>query len=55
MMSGDGIKQIEVKTASGNYEVKIGKGLLKRIGEAVRDHTDARKCVVVSGEHVGIP
>lgn len=46
------MKVVSVNTPSAAYEVKIGTGLLDRLGEEVRSRTRAGRAMVVSGEHV---
>ena len=46
------MRVVSVNTPSAAYDVKIGSGLLDRLGEEVRAHTGAAQAVVVSGEHV---
>ena len=46
------MRVVSVNTPSAAYDVKIGSGLLDRLGEEVRAHTRAARAVVVSGEHV---
>ena len=46
------MKVVSVNTPSAAYEVKIGTGLLDRLGEEVRSQTRAGRAMVVSGEHV---
>ena len=43
---------IPVNTPSGCYEVKIGTGLIKTLGEEMRTLGMGGRCVVVSGENV---
>ncbi len=46
------MKSIPVSTASGNYDVIIGEGILDKIGEAVRQTISPQKAMVVCGENV---
>lgn len=46
------MRTVNVQTPSAYYEVRIGAGLLGSLGQAVRGVTGARRCVLVSGEHV---
>ena len=46
------MKVVSVNTPSAAYEVKIGTGLLDRLGEEVRSRMRAGRAMVVSGEHV---
>ena len=41
-----------VKTDSCSYDVRIASNLIKDLGNTIRDLTDAKRCVLVSGEHV---
>lgn len=46
------MKTVPVRTPSSQYEVRIGAGLLTALGSAVKESTDALRCMLVSGEHV---
>ena len=46
------MKSIAVFAPSGQYEVKIGRGLLPTVGREVSACTRAKRCVLVSGENV---
>ena len=46
------MKSVTVKAPSGQYEVKIGAGLLPSLGECVRACTKAKRCAVIAGENV---
>ena len=46
------MKSIAVFAPSGQYEVKIGSGLLPTVGREVSACTRAKRCVLVSGENV---
>jgi 3-dehydroquinate synthase len=46
------MKNITVFAPSGQYEVKIGRGLLFSLGREVSACTKAKRCVLVSGENV---
>lgn len=46
------MKNITVFAPSGQYEVKIGSGLLPAIGREVSACTKAKRCALVSGENV---
>ncbi len=46
------MRTVQVQTKSAGYEVRIGSGLLAGLGEAVRESTGARRCMLVSGENV---
>ncbi|MBQ6366825.1 MAG: 3-dehydroquinate synthase [Oscillospiraceae bacterium] len=43
---------VQVSTLSRSYEVRIGSGILPSLGNAVCTSTEAKKCMVVSGENV---
>ena len=43
---------VTVKAPSGQYEVKIGAGLLPSLGAGVRACTRAGRCAVIAGENV---
>ena len=46
------MRTVQVKTPSGQYEVKIGAGLLPTLGAEVRACTGAGRCALISGENV---
>ena len=46
------VKTIPVHTTSGCYEVRVGPGLLPRLGREMKLLGLAGRCVVVSGEQV---
>lgn len=46
------MKTVTVKVPSGQYEVKIGAGLLPSLGNEVRACTNAKRCGVIAGENV---
>ncbi len=46
------VKTIPVHTPSGCYEVRVGPGLLPRLGREMKLLGLAGRCVVVSGEQV---
>ncbi len=46
------MKNITVFAPSGQYEVKIGSGLMPSLGREVSSCTKAKRCAVVSGENV---
>ena len=46
------MRTVTVKAPSGQYEVKIGAGLLPSLGAEVRACTKAKRCAVVAGENV---
>ena len=46
------MKKVAVHTPSADYDVLIGPGLLKDLGEKVRSKISAKRCVLVSGENV---
>ena len=46
------MRTVTVKAPSGQYEVKIGAGLLPSLGAELRTCTGARRCAVISGENV---
>ena len=46
------MKTVTVKAPSGQYEVKIGAGLLPSLGAEVRACTKAKRCAVIAGENV---
>ncbi len=46
------MRKIRVTALSASYDVKIGPGLLDSLGEQLRECTEAKRCVLVSGENV---
>ena len=46
------MRSVPVNAPSGQYEVKIGSGILSLLGQAVAERTKAKKCMVVCGENV---
>lgn len=46
------MRTVPVSTPSSAYEVRIGSGLLSSLSAAVSAVTGARRCMLVSGEHV---
>jgi 3-dehydroquinate synthase len=46
------MKSVSVQAPSGAYAVKIGAGLLPRLGEELRAVTGAKRCAVIAGENV---
>ena len=46
------MRAVTVNAPSGQYEVKIGSGLLPSLGAEVRACTGAKRCAVVAGENV---
>ena len=46
------MRTVPVHTPSSDYPVKIGRGLLDTLGTEIRACTNAKKCVLVSGENV---
>ena len=52
MTESGAIRTVEVKTGSGKYDVRIASGLIRELGRTILSLTSARRCVLVSGEHV---
>ena len=46
------MRSVTVNAPSGQYEVKIGAGLLPSLGAQVRACTRAKRCAVIAGENV---
>ena len=46
------MRSVTVNAPSGQYEVKIGAGLLPLLGSEVRACTRAKRCAVIAGENV---
>lgn len=46
------MRSVTVNAPSGQYEVKIGAGLLPSLGAELRACTRAKRCAVISGENV---
>ncbi len=46
------MRAVTVNAPSGQYEVKIGSGLLPSLGTELRACTGARRCAVIAGENV---
>ena len=46
------MRAVTVNATSGQYEVKIGSGLLPSLGTEVRACTKAKRCAVIAGENV---
>lgn len=46
------MRAVTVNASSGQYEVKIGSGLLPSLGSEVRACTGAKRCAVIAGENV---
>ena len=46
------MRAVTVNAPSGQYEVKIGSGLLPSLGTEIRACTGAKRCAVIAGENV---
>lgn len=46
------MRSVTVNAPSGQYEVRIGAGLLPSLGARVQENTRAKRCAVIAGENV---
>lgn len=47
-----GERPVRVEAPNGSYEVVIGRGLLERAGERLREQVDGRRAALITDEHV---